>query len=304
MAALEDILEISASFDIRLETLAATLLKQAEGSLKEFDLDNIVVSALGTERRRVGRDVEKIKKKYYDYEDALLIQTNRKGLFDTLPENLFVRVDEAYESAKARTKAFQQQRKDARKFFLPFEQAIYHPRIVAEQLEQKYTEGFPNFIHKVWGFEEFDDCLTDRQRFLLCYLLPEAYRIVGNWHLTGLCFEAVLQKPISIKFVAPKTLDNPNKNMPSNEMRLGDNAIIGDKFQDDVPALEVFVKGVTYNDLPDFLEDGKKRKLLEDLLYSYFIPLDVPVSTKIIVTDDALGFTIGEAVLGYNVQLK
>ena len=205
---------------------------------------------------------------------------------------------------KTRTRAIAQQIKEARKFFLPFEQALFQPRIQAEQVEQKYTEAFPEFIHKIWGLDAFDNYLDDRQKFLLCYLLPEAHRIVGDWELTGLCFEAVLQKPIGLKFVAPKRLVISPGQDGDNGLRLGENAILGDAFQDDMPSLEVHVRGVTYNDLPDFLEDGKKRKILEELLYSYFIPLDVYVETKVIVTDDALGFTLGESVLGYSVEFE
>lgn len=303
MEALEDILEISANFDIRLETLAATLLAQAEGQLRDFGLEHIVVEPIGSAKRRYSGDIEVLKKKYYATDEAILLRANRKGLFDTLPQELFLRLDEAYDSPKARTKAIAQQIKDARKFFLPFEQAIYHPRIEAEQIEQKYTEGFPDFIHKIWGLDNFDDILTDRQKFLLCYLLPEAYRVVGNWQLTGLCFEAVMQKPINLRFTAPMQLENPKKDIPADEVRLGDNAIIGNEFQDDMPALQVEIRGVTYPDLPDYLEDGKNRRILEDLLYSYFIPLDIPVTTKIVVTEDALGFNLGEAVLGYNIEL-
>lgn len=304
MEALEDILEIFANFDIRLETLAATLIAQAEGNLKDFGLEDIVVVPIGSEKRRYRRDVDLLKKKYYDHDPALMVQVNRKGLFDTLPQGLFLRLEEEYDTPKARTKAIAQQIKDARKFFLPYEQAIYHPRIEVEQIEQKYTEDFPEFIHKIWGLDAFDDYLSERQKFLLCYLLPEAHRIAGNWSLTGLCFEAVLQKPINLKFAAPVRLENPDKEMSINEMKLGENAIMGDEFQDDMPALEVEIRGVTYSDLPDFLENGKKRKILEELLYSYFIPLDISLITKIIVTEDALGFQLGEAVLGYNVELK
>lgn len=304
MQQMDDILGISAIFDIRVETLAATLLEQADGGLQDFGLEHLVVAPIGSEKRRYSKDVEGIRKKYYDHETALMIQVNRKGLFDTLPDGLFLRLDEEYKDAKTRTKAIAQQIKEARKFFLPFEQAMFHPRIEAEQIEQKYTESFPDFINEIWGLNEFTDCLNDRQQFLLCYLLPEAYRIVGNWKLTGLCFEAVLQKPIDLKFVAPKRLDIPSTESADGSLRLGENTILGESFQDDIPSLEVHVRGVTYNDIFDFLEDGKKRKVLEELLYSYFIPLDVPVETKIIVTEDTLGFTLGEAVLGYNVKFK
>ncbi len=301
---IKEILGISATFDIKVETLASTLLAQADGALKDFNLDQIVVAAKGNARRRVGGDVEEVKRKYYDHEVALMILANRKGLFDTLPQGLFLRLDEDYEDAKARTRAITQQIKEARKFFLPFEQAIYHARIEADQIEQKYTETFPEFIHKIWGFPEFEDCLSDRQKFLLCYLIPEAYRVVGDWKLTELIFEAVLQKPVSIEFIPPLELEIPNSDVPACEMRLGDNAIVGDAFRDDMPAMKVIVKGITYLDLIDYLPNGNGIKLLEQLLYSYFIPLDVPIVTSIVVTEDTLGCTLGNDFLGYNTELQ
>lgn len=304
MKALEDILSISAIFDVRTETLAATFLAQADGNLKDFGLEQLVVAARGNAKRRSGNDVAGAKRKFYDHDTVLLIEVNRKGLFDTLPERLFLRLDEEYKDAKTRTKAITQQIAEARKFFLPFEQAIYHPRIEAEQLEQKYTETFPEFINNIWGLPDFADCLDERQRFLLCYLLPEAYRVVGNWKLTGLCFEAVLQKPVNLQFIAPMELEIPNSDLPSNEMRLGDDAIVGETFKDDMPALEVIIKGVTYSDLPEFLPGGAKRRILEELLYNYFLPLDVAVITKIKVTEDTLGFDLGEAILGFNIQIQ
>lgn len=304
MEKLDDILTISTNFDVRTETLAASLLAQADDTIDGFGLDQIVVAAKGNAKRRYARDVAGVRKKYYDHDTALLISTNRKGIFDTLPKRLFLRLDDQYENAKARTKAIEKQILEARKFFLPYEQAIYHPRIEAEQIEQKYTEQFPEFIKELWGLPEFEDCLDDRQRFLLSYLLPEAYRLVGNWQLTGLCFEAILQKPVNLHFIPPMELDIANSETPAFQMRLGIDAVVGDTFKDDMPALEVIVKGITNQDLPDFLPGGTKRRILEELLYSYFVPLDIPVITKILVTEDSMGFELDTAVLGYNVMLN
>ncbi len=302
MKELIDLLMITALFDIRVETLAATLISKSEGfeEAKAIDLEQVVVSPLGDAKRRSGMDVKAVKKKHYDEETVLFIEVNRKGLFDTLPERLFLDLDAEYENAVKRTRAIKQQIKDVRKFFLPFEQAMYHPRIECDQLEQKWTEFFPDFIKKIWSLQDFADCLDDRQQFLLCYLIPEAYRIAGNWELTGLCFEAVLQKPIDIQFIPPLELEIP----PSEGISLGNDIVLGNKFMDDVPALQVNVKGVTFRELPEYLEGGNQLRILEEFLYNYFIPMDVIVVTKIEVTEDAWSLTLGEAFLGYNVILN
>ncbi len=283
-------------FDIKAETVAATMLAQDA----DLHVEQLVISPRGAGKRRSNHEVREIRKRQYDYDEVWLIEINRKGLFDTLPENLFLRIDDDYPDSKAKAKALDQQIIEARKFFLPFEQAMYQPRIESEQLEQQWTEGFPAFIEKIWGFPAFADCLTHRQRFLLSYLLPEAHRISGDWVLTRLCFEAVLRKEVTLKFMEPITYEIPSD---TQTMDLGD-LVIGESFRDDIPALEVSINGVTLNDLDDYLPDGKRRRVLEELLYNYFLPLDATVVTRINVTEDAWGFTFGQAVLGYNVRFN
>lgn len=62
-----------------------------------------------------------------------------------------LRLEEEYVSSLAKAKAIERQIADARKFFLPFEQAMFLPRIDLEQLEQKWTEGLPKFIEAFGG---------------------------------------------------------------------------------------------------------------------------------------------------------
>lgn len=299
-----EVQSISTLFDIRVESLAAALLSWSAETSDELSLDQVIVSPQGALKKRSNYEVKSIRKKQYEDESVLFIEVNRKGLFDTLPEGLFLRTEEEYDNPKERARSFDRQKKDARKFFLPFEQALFHPRIQAEQLEQEWTEQFPGFFQQIWDLKSFEDYLDDRQRFLLCYLLPEAHRVAGNWELTGLCFEAVMQKPVDLGFVAPFVYSISETAALTDEYQLGEGGVIGESFRDDMPALEVRVRGITLKELPDYLPEGGKRKVLEELLYSYFLPLDIQPLTRIIATDDAWGFIFGEAVLGYNVLLR
>lgn len=287
-----------ALFDVRAEVIAAELLAQDA----TLTAEQIIVAPRGHAQRRSHHEIREIKKRFYA-EEVWQIDVNRKGLFDTLPERLFLRLDDDYENALAKAKAIERQIEDARKFFLPFEQAIFLPRIDLERLEQRWTEGLPKFIENLWGLRSFTDCLTARQAFLLCYLMPEAQRIAGDWNLTKLCFEAVLKKTVTFRFIEPLVYETPESDVPPDEIEVGD-LILGDSFRDDIPALEIGIEEVTLAELPDCLPGGKRRKLLEELLYSYFLPLDVTVVTRIEVTEDAWGFTFGEAILGYNVRFN
>lgn len=302
---LDDILSISALFDVRVETLAATFLKQADGALEDFGLEQVVVSPKGGARRRVGNDVERVRQRTYEEEHTvLMMEVNRKGLFDTLPSGLFLDLDQDFVDAKARTKSVERQIKEARKFFLPFELASYHPRIAAEQLEQKYTEQFPEFVHKLWGLDEFSDLLDDRQRFLLCYLIPEAQRIVGNLKFTQLIFEAILRNQVQLNTIAPLDIEIPDTDKKSSATTsLGTNAILGNIFRDDIPALEICIYNVRGSQIELYLQNGKKRRLLEELLISYFVPLDVAVVTRVEVRTEDFVAVLNEAILGYNLKL-
>ncbi len=301
MTELDEIRNISAGFDIRAETFAVNLLKQAAELNEEISLDHILMNPIGDRKRRISRDVAGVKKKFFQHDTVLQVNVNRKGLFDTLPERLFLNSDDIGNTPKKRTQAIERQIKEARKFFLPFEQAAYHAQIEIEQLEQKLTEQFPSFFESIWGLQNFSDYLSARQKSLLCHLLPEAYRAVGDWNLTGLIFEAVLQKPVNIGFSAPKELEIPFSDTGLSEMRLGENSVMGDSFRDEFPTLDITVKGITNDELEGYLPGGENQIILEELLCGYFIPLEIPYQIKIDVTTDSMGFTLGEMTLGYNI---
>lgn len=304
MNKLDHILEISAEFDIRVESLAAYIVASQKPGEQENTMAQLLINPLGGDRRRTRRDLESIRKRYFDADSAIQIDVNRKGLYDGLPERLFLRLEEDYENARARTKAINFQRSEARKFFLPFDQALYHPRIEVELKEQHYNERFPAFIETLWGLDAYSDCLNDKQKFLLCFLFPQAQYIVGNWYFVGLVFESVLQKPVDLNFTEPQTFSSPGADKTTAELTLGEDAMVGDTFRDDLPALEITIKGVTMSDLFDYLEGGKTRRLITELLCSYFLPLDLSYKLEIKVTEDTMHFDLDSAVLGVNTLLN
>lgn len=302
MKKIKDIKRLNALFDIKAETLAATLLDD-HNSKQEFSLENILIAPIGAQHRRARKDIEQIKKKFFDYEEALMFRINRKGFYDTLPDRLFLKLDHEFDTPKKRTRELRRQEAEARKFFLPFEQATFHPRIEIEQLEQQLNNNFPDFVKQLWGLEEYKEHLSESEVFLLCYLIPEAYRVVGNWELTSLLFQTVLKKPVDLLFKAPEELDIPKKKSSAAQMRLGEDAVMGDHFRDEFPLLEIRIKGITSGDLFDFLPEGGRRIIIEKILCSYFIALDVPYVIQLEVTEDTLPFQLGESVMGFNMML-
>jgi len=303
MSSSEDRSNLTALFDINVETFASTLINP-EGQKSNYALHDLVIQPTGMQHRRSGSDIDDIKKKYYEHVEVLLLKVNRKGFYDTLPERLFLKLEAEHDTPTKRTKALKNQELEARNFFLPFEQAVYTSRIAIESIEQKYSNRFPDFFLKIWGLDKFQSVLTEEQTFLLCHLIPEAYRTVGNWQLTSLIFESILNKPIDLKFVAPKRLSIPSNKKAGGEINLGEDVFLGGDFQDEFPLLSIVVKGVTSKELNDFLPNGPKRIILEEVLCAYFISIDVPYDIELEVTQDSLDFILGEAVTGYNMMIN
>ncbi len=240
-------LEYKAIFDIRPEALAASILAQDDS----LSLEQIVLAPVGPARRRSGPEIQQIQKRFFPEMEVWQISMARKGLFDGLPEGLFLRTEEDYPSKIEKSKAITRQIQDARSFFLPFEQVLYWPRIEAEQLEQKWADHFPNFLSQLWGLDMFGDLLDDRQRFLLCYILPLSFKVAGNWPLTALCFQSVLGKEVTIDFTAPVELPIPQSDSDPSNMRLGESVILGEFFRDDLPVLQVHIHQVALSAIRD-----------------------------------------------------
>ncbi|MBP6185173.1 MAG: hypothetical protein KA479_09550 [Saprospiraceae bacterium] len=292
-------LEYKAIFDIRPEALAASILAQDDS----LSLEQIVLAPVGPARRRSGPEIQQIQKRFFPEMEVWQISMARKGLFDGLPEGLFLRTEEDYPSKIEKSKAITRQIQDARSFFLPFEQVLYWPRIEAEQLEQKWADHFPNFLSQLWGLDMFGDLLDDRQRFLLCYILPLSFKVAGNWPLTALCFQSVLGKEVTIDFTAPVELPIPQSDSDPSNMRLGESVILGEFFRDDLPVLQVHIHQVALDELDGYLEGGGIHRVLEELLYSYFIPIEVPVITRIHLYEGDRGVYVGHSVLGIGTIL-
>ena len=101
MKELNDI-QFSALFDIKVEAVAAAILSQDKG----LQLEQVVVVPKGSAKRRSNHEIREIKKKPYEHDTVWLMEVNRKGFLDTLPENLFLRIEEDHPSPMAKAKAF------------------------------------------------------------------------------------------------------------------------------------------------------------------------------------------------------
>jgi hypothetical protein len=289
-------------FDMKAETFITAMLEENPN----LELEQMIVSLQGLARRRSGYEVSQVKaKKYDDRETVCHIAVQRKGLYDNLPQGLFLTLETgAQDDPIAVARATEQQIVAARQFLLPFEQAMYLPRIETEILEKDLTIDFPDFLESFWGLDAHKAYLTQQQRYQLYYFLPEAHRMVGDWTTTALFFGQIMGHTVRIRPIEPLIQKVPKGENAMDTLCLGENSFFGGSFMDDIPALEISILDLTRDELPDFLPDGRQRKVLENILYPHFLPFESETVTKIAVVETHLkGFELETAVLGYNVKL-
>lgn len=240
-----------------------------------------------------------------------VVETNREGFYDALPEFLFHAPESGsgYKNIDVRIKESHQVRGEeaaARHFFLPFEQEFFRARVHLEQEERRLLSGFGNpmqqlIYRRFWGDVSEVDAAYLPQLF---YLLPLACKIAGNQALMQACFETVLGEPVRLKRVAAGRTYMPPEQIPGlGEARLGVDLVSGAEVNDDLPDLAVFLGPVATDAIPDYLENGKKQRLLT-LLYHYFVPAELEIHTHLLVKEEDRFFVLspqeGSGRLGFS----
>lgn len=293
-------------FDMRAEVLASLLMDQ-----HTMKADQFVMRPTGTLTRRSGRDVvaitESFSFKNHQEELFFYIDTSREGLYDTLPELLFLDVDEKFDDDIDRAEQLAKQEVSARNFLLPFEQLFAVLRIDAANRERKAEQKLPLFLRKLWGLHAFEDCLDEKQILTLLYLLPVAHRFIGQYDTIAACFESVLGNPVRITFAPPPQYKIPsNQQAALGEVGLGDGFVLGDTFTDNIPSLTLTIKNVMPEEIDVYLKGGKKRTVLDGLLVPHFFPIEMGFDIEIEADKTRCLFEMGSAqsIMGYSTFLS
>ena len=274
--------------DLKVEFILYELIESG------LDPEDIVINALGIFKRRYGKDIisgeirdyKEGKRQYYN------LDVNRNGIYDLLPKGLFhqpqnrksnLTVLQAIEEYKLQKHL----EKEARLFFLPFEQEIYRLSLLLECEERKSIFDVQNvFKNQVfidfWGIPEI---FNEQQICNLLYLLPLSSFIVGNNSLTKLCFESILNDrveiyespPLNHQFVGAEDVN-------LNNINLGVNFIIENNYQEVATCTDISIHPSFPTDLVNYLEGGSKMKMLVFML-DYFLPFENDFSTHIIMEE-------------------
>lgn len=306
---LEDIVaEIeSISYDIRAEVITNELL-QSNDTVQE----EITISNNGQFSRAYRNDVlgATIEDDNYDKQEYLNIQLSRDSMYDALPEGFVHSLSEnnADKSVKQMIREHKHQKKqeaEARNFFAPFENEIFHYRTKIESVERDFLYKLNGskpleFFYDFWGLPHIYPAVLV-SKFI--QLLPYAYRIVGDIELACQCLEHIIEEKVSYKTTTSKEYSEEAEQVRLGENRLGVDFISGKNYMDYSMNLTIEIGPITNKPFHNYVNNGE-IKIFIDCFCEHFFPMEVEVKICLLMNKETEEFNFSkQPVLGYTTRI-
>ncbi len=293
------------NLDLKAEVVAADLLHH-----QDIEQDEVFFQNMSLKRRAYSKDIHAaIVPNEGDL--ALVIQTNREGIYDALPEALthkpfqsknFKRTSDLLDEIKVHKIEEQQ----ARRFFAPFENELQHLRLNIEQNERKSLDVFNNksivsIFYKLWGGTVLN--LSQEQLSILFILLPHIDQIKAAPELISFCYSKLLNDTIVIQIHSKKS---------EYDISLLEGSILGSEFTcGAIMELEEIIYKVAVqlssnSRIDEYMPGGLKHKMI--LFFNdYFIPYNSEFVIEILKNPDKDDlktlFVVGDSFLDANTYI-
>jgi len=292
--------------DIRAEVIINNLLEN-----KDIDPDGFVVEKEGQFARAYRFDVLNSEVTDYDYDSTQFLKLilSRDSIYDMLPEGVThqSKNDEPQKGVDTMIKEYntrKKQQKSARLFFQPFENEIFRYGVDTENFESHFLSDLngseaPDMFYDFWNISrDFPPLLVSK----FIRLLPYAYKIVGNISQAVHILSILLEEQVEVIDRDYQQYADKEQGISLGEARLGLDSITGTSYDDYSRHLDIRIGPLQQSSLMDFIHEGNKRKFV-DMFYEHFFPIDVEVTTSILLSEDKEKFEFNDtthAILGYN----
>ncbi len=299
--------------DFKATVRVAELLEN--GELEE---DEVAILPAGPMRSAYARDMKGSSFYYSDQllHEKVLVEVNREGLYDMLPEGLF-HVTPAHGNGSTEQEMIsdvrlrREEELHARRFFMPFEAALYHMRTLLEWYENRLDkrssyDDLALLFAAEW--EEFA-YLDNEQRIVWMHLLPLIQHKRNDLPFIEALLSVLFNVPVSVRRLAavPVQVDiAPAQRAKLGGGPLGSGTIIGRSFADQQDVTGIQVGPLPAAKLLEFMPGTSNRRLI-DRLTAYLLP--VTTAVKVILpglTADRIARLGKESiygVLGYTAYL-
>ncbi|WP_054851290.1 hypothetical protein [Olleya sp. ITB9] len=241
--------------------------------------EHIIVNNKSTFQRPYRRDLLNID--VSKLEDNLLsMDISRSGLYDYLPEGFFHTQknnrSNSFSSNRIKTK---KEEADARSFFSPIENEFFEQRLNIEKNERILLNNFyslkDDYLIDFWNLNQD---MPKAYLLKLVKLLPHCFKIAGNLELTRLSLEKILKTDVTFQ----KKYENNSfkSNHKDTDLKLGINAVL-DNIDNPISYLnlEVTIWLKDKNEIDSYISNKGISNFLK-VFYSYFLPLELDVTTK------------------------
>ena len=281
LAVLENIYaELIAAYEnLKAEVLVAEIQENSSVTTDDF-----IIANKSTFSRPYRRDIISVDDLINM--DKLTLNLSRNGLYDTLPEGLFhvPKSNSNSSSYLAHRKIVKKEEEDARSFFSPLENEFFYQRLRIECNERELLDNFYNlnddFLIDFWNI---DNQIPEAYVLKLIKLLPHSNKISGDFELTRMCLEKILDEKVSFEKKFENTMHathNEEKNLRKESLQLGvDSVLNGTNNAILSPVLEVTIGPVSEKNINNYSKNNGVLKFI-NTFYDYFIPLEVDIFTK------------------------
>lgn len=295
------------SDDIRAEIIANELIEA-----QELLPDEITVSNQGQFSRAFRSDVlgAAVQDDNYIRQDYLALLLSRDSMYDVLPEGFVHSLSEnnADKSVSQMIREHKHQKKqenEARNFFVPFENEIFHYRTKIESVERDFMYKLNGskpleFFYDFWGLPQVYPAVLV-SKFI--QLLPYAYRIVGDIDLSCRCLATIIEEKVQYKTTSSKEYSEEKEQINLGENRLGVDFICGNKYMDYSMNLTVEIGPIVNNSFENYIHNGSIKRFI-DCFYEHFFPMEVEPKTVLLINHETEVFNFSkQPVLGYTTRI-
>lgn len=280
--------------DIRLEVILAEL--NALG----LSADDILIVRKSLFRRNFSREIDQITEIELGQSrhKKVAIHIHREGLYDRLPQDL---IHQPEPGGKGTTKAAVQdiarqaeRERDARQFFLPYEQELSRLLLRLEWEERQFifetnSDVSGELMGLLWDMPEH---LSSFQRSKLGVILPLVHRFGGDNDRLAFVLENISGYKVTVEAAPPWHFLMEDEPVLGSAY-LGVDTLLGGIIPDTQSSLFIRVKANRPEDLEDLMPGGKGLGTLE-YLAGALVPIEQDIRFEPDLSDCPPPFVLGE----------
>jgi hypothetical protein len=215
-----------------------------------------------------------------------VLQVSHDSLYDVLPGGLFHHIFSDFdpENRRLEFEKLKEEEKNARSFFLPFNDEFFKLYVKLELALRKYFKHPDFFIHHLLLFGKR---IPDKYSIKLASYLLFADKIIGDVHLTTLCLSDILGHDVkhsenftseNIRYNSSniKTIHSPNNSF------LGVDFICGDSVAEERMVWDFSILLEDDQAVENYIvKENKEILQVLNVFIEYFIPMEIEVRTNV-----------------------